>query len=154
MHRFYRPDVLKHFFTADENEKEYLIADVADIWNYEDIAWYAYLPEQFGNASRLQKNTLRAVHRFYSEGLMTHLFTVDENEKDTLIAEAADVWRYEGVAFYVPADNQDGTVPVYRFYSETLLHHLFTIDENEKNHLIETAGDVWRFEGVAYYAYP
>ncbi|MDM8556964.1 hypothetical protein QUF75_19735 [Desulfococcaceae bacterium HSG7] len=79
---------------------------------------------------------------------------VDENEKETLIAEAADVWRYEGVAFYVPADYQDGMLPVYRFYSEALKVHLFTVDENEKNTLIETAGDIWRFEGVAYYVYP
>ena len=42
---------------------------------------------------------------------------------------------------------------MYRFYSEDLKVHLFTVDENEKNHLIDTAGDVWRFEGIAYYAY-
>ncbi|MDM8555544.1 hypothetical protein QUF75_12500 [Desulfococcaceae bacterium HSG7] len=79
---------------------------------------------------------------------------MDENEKETLIAEAADVWRYEGVAFYVPADYQEGMLPVYRFYSESLAVHLFTVDENEKNTLIETAGDVWRYEGIAYHAYP
>ena len=95
-----------------------------------------------------------AVYRFYSEGLMTHLFTIDENEKNHLIANAADVWRYEGAAFYVPVDYQEGTLPVYRFYSEALTVHLFTVDENEKNHLIDNASDVWRFEGIAYYAYP
>ncbi|MDM8540493.1 M12 family metallo-peptidase [Desulfococcaceae bacterium HSG9] len=154
VYRFYRPDALKHFFTIDENEKEYLIANAADVWKTEGIAYYAFIPQQYRVASRLQRNTLQAVHRFYSEGLQTHLFTLDENEKETLIAEAADVWRYEGPAFYVPTGNQEGTVPVYRFYSEDLTVHLFTTDENEKNHLINNVSDIWRFEGIAYYAYP
>ena len=120
-------------FTTDEHEKEYLIANAADVWRFEGIAWYGYLPEQYNAASRLQKSTLRPVHRFYSENLQTHLFTIDENEKEHLTANATDVWRYEGVAFYIPGDSKEGTLPVYRFYSETLLVHLFTTDENEKN---------------------
>ncbi|MDM8556694.1 hypothetical protein QUF75_18365 [Desulfococcaceae bacterium HSG7] len=43
---------------------------------------------------------------------------------------------------------------MYRFYNKNLKVHLFTADENEKNTLKETAGDVWRYEDVAYYAYP
>ncbi|MDM8540533.1 hypothetical protein QUF90_05545 [Desulfococcaceae bacterium HSG9] len=156
--RLYCHVTKKHLFTMDSNEKDTLIA-LADangvaVWRDEHIAYYAFHPLQYKAASRLQRNTLQAVHRFYSEALQTHLFTIDENEKETLIADAADVWRYEGTAFYVPASEQDGAVPVYRFYSESLQVHLFTVDENEKNTLIETAGDVWRFEGIAYYAYP
>ncbi|MDM8540323.1 hypothetical protein QUF90_04480 [Desulfococcaceae bacterium HSG9] len=158
VYRLYCHVTKKHLFTMDENEKDTLIAltdaDGVAVWRDEGIAYYAFRQNQYKAASRQQKITLQAVHRFYSEALQTHLFTVDENEKETLIAEAADVWRYEGVAFYVPADYQEGTLPVYRFYSESLAVHLFTTDENEKNTLIETAGDVWRYEGIAYYAYP
>ncbi|MDM8543957.1 choice-of-anchor D domain-containing protein [Desulfococcaceae bacterium HSG9] len=156
--RLYSHITKKHLFTMDENEKETLLtltdADGATIWRDEGIAYYAFHQNQYKAASRQQRNALQAVHRFYSETLQTHLFTVDENEKEHLNANAADVWRYEGPAFYVPASEQDDTVPVYRFYSESLAVHLYTTDENEKNTLIETAGDVWRFEGVAYYAYP
>ncbi|MDM8540808.1 choice-of-anchor D domain-containing protein [Desulfococcaceae bacterium HSG9] len=156
--RLYCHVTKKHHFTMDENEKNTLIAltdaDGAAVWRDEGIAWHAFRQNQYKAASRQQKTTLQAVHRFYSETLQTHLFTVDENEKEHLIANAADVWRYEDVAFYVPADYQDGMLPVYRFYSEALKVHLFTVDENEKNTLVETAGDVWRFEGVAYYVYP
>jgi len=154
VYRFYSPILSKYLFTIDENEKEYLIANAADIWQIEGSAYYAYLPSQYDGASRQQRNTLQAVYRFYSESLQTHLFTIDENEKEYLIANVADIWRYEGPAFYVPAGNLEGTIPVYRFYSEDLTVHLFTADENEKNHLIDTAGDIWNFEGVAYYAYP
>ena len=154
VHRFYRPDLSRYFFTIDENEKDHLIDKAADVWQYEGPAYNAFLPKQYRAATRLQKNTLIAVHRFYSEVLQTHLFTTDENEKEHLLAEAADIWRYEGQAFYTPSDYQEGALLVYRFYSDDLSAHLFTIDENEKNHIINTAGDVWRYEGVAYYAYP
>ena len=63
------------------------------------------------------------MHRFYSEVLKTHLFTVDETEKAHLENEPPEVWRYEGVAFYVPAAYRAGTLPVYRFYSEDLKVH-------------------------------
>jgi hypothetical protein len=154
VHRFYRPDLLRYFFTIDENEKEHLIDNAADVWQYEGPAYHAFLPKQYKAAARLQRNALIAVHRFYSQGLQTHLLTTNENEKEHLIAEKADVWRYEGPAFYIPSDYQEGALPVYRFYSDDLRVHLFTVDENEKNHLINTAGDVWRYEGVAFYAYP
>ncbi|MDM8542755.1 hypothetical protein QUF90_16900 [Desulfococcaceae bacterium HSG9] len=154
VYRFYSPDLSKHFFTADENEIGHLIANAAAIWNNEYIAYYAYLPAQFANASLRQRSMLQAVHRFYSETLQTHLYTADANEAAYLTAESADVWQSEGPVFYVPVGNPDGTIPVYRFYSEDLKVHLFTTDENEKTTLIDTAGDVWTFEGIAYYAYP
>ena len=154
VYRFYSPGLAKHFYTIDENEKNHLINNAADVWQFEYIAYYAFNPLQYKAASRQQRNTIQAVYRFYSENLYVHLFTIDETEKDYLIANAAEVWRFEGPAFYVPVENEEGVVPVYRFYSEALMVHLFTVDENEKNHLIHTAGDVWRFEGIAYYAYP
>ncbi|MDM8543771.1 FG-GAP-like repeat-containing protein [Desulfococcaceae bacterium HSG9] len=154
VYRFYSPVLLKHLFTIDENEKQHLIDKAADVWRFENIAYYAFHPLQYNAMPRLQKNTLQAVHRFYSEALLTHLFTTDENEKEHLIANAADVWRYEGPAFYVPTDYQDGMLPVHRFYSENLKVHLFTVDENEKASLIANAAEIWRYEGIAYYVFP
>ena len=154
VYRFYSPGLSKHFFTTDENEKESLLANAADVWQLENAPYSVFLPWQYDAATQEQKDTLVAVHRFYNATLQTHLYTADANEAAYLIAEAADVWQAEGSVFYVPVGNPEGAIPVYRFYSETSKVHLFTADENEKNHLIDTAGDVWRFEGVAYYAYP
>jgi hypothetical protein len=154
VYRFYSPGLLKHFFTVDENEKESLIANAADVWQLEIAPYSVFLPQQYNAATQDQKNTLIAVNRFYSAALQTHLYTIDENETAHLIANAADVWQSEGPVFYVPIGNPAGTIPVYRFYSDGLKVHLFTVDENEMNHLIDTAGDVWNFEGVAYHAYP
>ncbi len=47
-----------------------------------------------------------------------------------------------------------GLAPVYRFWSEKLGGHFFTIDEAEKNLLIKEQSKVWTFEGIAFYAYP
>ena len=44
-------------------------------------------------------------------------------------------------------------MPVYRFWSEQLGHHFYTIDEAEKNVLIENYSQVWEFEGIVWYAY-
>ena len=154
VYRFYSPGLLKHFLTTDENEKEYLIANAADVWQLENAPYNVFLPFQYNAATQEQKKTLIAVHRFYNAALQTHLYTVDENEAAHLIANVADIWQSEGPVFYVPADNSEETIPVYRFYSDTLKVHLYTVDENEKQELIDNASDIWNFEGVAYYAYP
>ncbi|MDM8543794.1 hypothetical protein QUF90_22185 [Desulfococcaceae bacterium HSG9] len=148
VYRFYSEILKKHFFTRDANEKDTIIATFpVDVWRYEGIAWYVYPDAQEG---------LLPVYRFYSELLKSHFFTTDANEKDTLIATFTDdVWRYEGIAWYVHTNFQEGTLPVYRFYSDTLKSHFYTRDENEKNVIIATFPvDIWRYEGIAYYAYP
>jgi hypothetical protein len=43
-----------------------------------------------------------------------------------------------------------GLVPVYRFWSEKLAGHFYTIDEAEKNKLIREQSQVWTFEGVVF----
>ena len=43
--------------------------------------------------------------------------------------------------------------PVYRFWSDTLGNHFYTIDEAEKNKLINDYSHVWIPEGVGFYAY-
>jgi hypothetical protein len=44
--------------------------------------------------------------------------------------------------------------PVYRFWSDKLGGHFYTIDEAEKARLIKEFSHVWTFEGVAFYAFP
>ena len=155
IYQFYNPGLLKHLLTVDANEKDYLIANDLG-WQYEKVSYYAFHPQQYNAASQAQKDLLKGVYRFYSENLKTHHLTADANEKDYLIANAGDVWRYEGPAFYIPKSQYEGTIPIYRFYSADLKVHHFTMDENEKAYLIENedASKVWTFEGVAFYAYP
>lgn len=80
---------------------------------------------------------------------------MDENEKSTLIAKyPPNVWRYEGVAYCADKQQLTNTKPVHRFYSEKFKTHLYTIDQNETNSIIARySTDVYRYEGIAYYAY-
>ena len=59
------------------------------------------------------------------------------------------------MAFYAYPEGQQpaGTIPVYRFWSNTLGGHFYTIDEAEKDRLTKESPQVWSYEGVAWYAY-
>ena len=84
-----------------------------------------------------------------------HFYTIDEAEKDWLIATYPDVWTFEGIAYQVYASEEvAGLKPVFRFWSPTLLGHFYTMDGVEKDWLIATYPNVWTFEGIAFYAYP
>jgi len=89
------------------------------------------------------------IFRLYSELLKEHLFTVDENEMETLAGAPENIWKYEGVAFYVNPTDTGGLLPVYRLYNAKIKNHLLTTDANEKDWLSAKPG--WVFEGVAYY---
>lgn len=149
VYRFYSPVVKRHLFTKDANEAYSIRANMQGVWNAETVAFKV---KSAGSCSSGEN-----VFRFYSELLKTHLYTMDEYEKSVLIGyNRPDIWRYEGIAYCANKNQQTvAERPVYRFYSELLKTHLYTQDENEKNVLIGyNQPDVWRFEGVAYYATP
>lgn len=149
VYRFWSPLIKHHLFTTDGNEKITVMRNFPEtVWSYEDIA--------FRVKSLNECSAGESVYRFYSEAIKSHLYTKDEYEKSVLIGlNNPSVWRYEGVAYCADSTQVAGTLPVYRFYSEVSKSHLFTIDENEKNTLIgHNDPGVWRYEGVAYYAYP
>ena len=93
----------------------------------------------------------QSVFRFYSKNYKGHFFTIDEAEKDTLIATNPN-WKYEGPAYRAYTNQVDGTVPLYRFYSKGYRGHFFTIDADEAEVVKKNRN--WEYEGVAYYVYP
>lgn len=144
VYRLYNSSIKKHLYTADSNEAVVLKSRG---WGYEGLSY---------NVKRLNECTQNeSVYRFYSQQLQTHLFTKDESERNFISTNfPLEVWRYEGVAFCALPTQEAGTKPVYRFYSETLRTHLFTTDENERDTIIGwNRPEVWKYEGVAYYAY-
>jgi len=60
------------------------------------------------------------------------------------------------VAFYAypPGRQPLGAMPVYRFWSNRLGDHFYTMSEDEKNKLIRDYSRDWQFEGIAWCAYP
>ncbi len=147
--RFWSSALGGHFYTVDEAEKDKVLSEYEDVWMYEGVAYRAFL-------SDADDPNLRAVHRFWSEPLSAHFYTIDETERDYVLATYPDVWIYEGVAFYTyPAGSQPaGTMPVYRFWSGTLGTHFYTASDQEQFKLLSGYRHVWQYEGIAWYAYP
>lgn len=96
-----------------------------------------------------------AVYRFWSDTLQTHFYTRSVQERDSIIARyPARIWRYEGVAFGAYASAASGTVPVYRFWSDTGGSHFYTASREERDFIIANYPTrVWRFEGTAFHVY-
>jgi len=95
------------------------------------------------------------VYRFWSPVLSGHFYTVKETERDLLINQYPDVWTYEGPvyrAFGAPIDA--GLKPVYRFWSELVSSHFYTISEVERDYLLNNYAYAWTYEGPVFYAYP
>ncbi len=148
VYRFWSPVTGSHFYTMNEWEKEKLLVDYPDVWIYEGIVYYAY-PDS-------SESGCKPVHRFWSDRLSRHFYTIDENERKTLAEEGDGTWRYEGVAFYAYPQGQqpDWTLPVYRFWSESKSAHFYTMDETEKAIVLDTYSGIWAYEGIAWYASP
>lgn len=141
LYRFWSSRFNHHFFTIDENEKNHIISSDPN-WQYEGAAYRVFVS---GSPSQ----SISAVHRFYSQKFSGHFYTIDENEKNTLISSDPN-WQYEGVAYYAYNQNGSARIPAYRFYSSHFSGHFFTIDENEKNHIINSDPN-WQYEGVAWF---
>jgi hypothetical protein len=92
------------------------------------------------------------VWRFYSKKYKGHFYTIDEKEKNDLIAKNPN-WNFEDGAYRAYTNKAAGTVALHRFYSKKYRGHFYTIDESEKNDLIANNPN-WNYEGVAYYVYP
>ena len=147
VYRFWSPIAAHHFYTINMLEKNDVVRLYPDYWDYEGIAYYTYLSDC--------AEALRPVYRFWSSLLGSHFYTISEAERDHIIATyPTSTWAYEGAAFYAyPPDHQPvGTKPVYRFWSDVLGGHFYTISEKDKDFVMTTYPDAWTYEGIAWYA--
>ncbi len=147
VYRFWSPVNYRHFYTISRSEKEKVEREWPDVWTYECVAYLT--------CAQGDRGGVVPVYRFWSDKLRAHFYTALESEKDFVIATYPDVWALEGVAFYAWLDGQQppGTSPVYRFWSEKLGSHFYTIDEAEKERVIKDYPDVWAYERIAWHAY-
>ena len=147
VHRFWSPVTGVHFYTADEQEKDELIREHSDLWAYEGTAFYAWSTKYDPNLS--------PVYRFYAESVGTWLYTIDTEEKEMLIRDYPDLWKFEGVAFYAFEQGRQpvGSSPVYRFRDLASGSDFYTASEAEVDKLLSDYPDIFAFEGPAFYAY-
>jgi hypothetical protein len=94
------------------------------------------------------------VHRFWSPTLSGHFYTADERERAKLVYDYPGVWTYEIAAYHAfPDDRHPNAAPVHRFWSDQNGAHFYTIDETEKDFILDTYPHVWEYEGIAFYAH-
>jgi alpha-tubulin suppressor-like RCC1 family protein len=115
----------------------------------------AYLDNFAVESGHLVVTEYSDVFRFWSVVLDNHFWTIDESERDVLMAYYPDAWAFEGPVFRAATTGFAADLaPVYRFWSEALNTHFYTISEAERDGLLEVDADIWMLEGVSFYAYP
>ena len=95
---------------------------------------------------------MKPVCRFRNLKNGFYLWTADENEKATIIANLSKIWRYEGPAYNVSTDSSGKAV--WRFRNLKNGTYFYTADPAEKQTIANTLKSTWRLEGPAYYLAP
>jgi hypothetical protein len=94
------------------------------------------------------------VYRFWLPRQQKHMYSTSERERDSLRAESEKDCAFEGIAYCVLMDDADpDSLPVYKFWSDVLGAHFYTMSETEKEKLITQYRHAWTYEGPAFYAY-
>jgi len=95
-----------------------------------------------------------AVSRFWSDSYKGHLYSTGEEAKSIIRDYSPNIWRYEGIVYHALKGSVPNSFPVYRFWSDTYKSHFYTQDEGEKNYVINNYPiNIWRYEGISFYAY-
>lgn len=158
VYRLYRQSDDDHFYTISEWEKQNAVANgyrdegigffayPSDISNtgingysYQFPAFYAY--EEAGE-DRV------AVHRYRALNFANHFYAA-EGSSDYQLAESRTDYAHDGIAFYVPATQVEGSKQVYHLLSSEYTDHLFTISEQEAR----GAGPSYRNPTRAFFAF-
>jgi len=89
VYEFYIPSVKKHYYTANVYQKNYIMANLSGIWNYQGIAFYAY-PKQIGETV--------PIYQYYNDFTKGSLYTTTPN----ILSKYAysHYYRKIGIAFY------------------------------------------------------
>lgn len=150
VYRFWSEQNRHHFLTADPVEARAVMDNYTSWeWSFEGPSFTVYPVASCPvDAS--------PIYRFWSEQNRSHFYTIDEGEKNYILsAFAPSQWKLEGAVYCAYKTQKAGSIPLYRFWSEQNRGHFYTIDEGEKNYVINSFSDFeWRYENIAYYVLP
>lgn len=151
IYRFWSDKLAAHFYTASAREKEKLESDsrFTSTWSYEKPAFEALSLDQCSKGD--------PVYRFWSPQYANHFYTISYNQYLRVVtdSELSRFWDYEGIAFCAYDYPRQGSLPVYRFWSDLYKGHFYTISVRERNRVIANFDDqIWRYEQIAFYAMP
>ena len=99
VHRFRNLQNGSYLYTIYDAERAEIAANYTSLFTYEGVAWYAQQTLSAGWAP---------LYRFRNLTNGTYLFSASEAEKNAILANYANIFTLEGVAYYVL---QDGPAP-------------------------------------------
>lgn len=141
VYRFFNTNRGGHLYTISKHERDTVMA--LPQWSYEGPKFRVFI-ETPGFSD------IRPVYRFWNTNTGIHLYTISDDERDTVMT--LPQWNYEGIKFYVYEVSLLGTIPVYRFFNTHRGGHLYTISRHERDTVMELPQ--WSYEGIAFYVLP
>lgn len=138
---------IANYFTEDGQLGEGAIEQVANLTSEEILDYATSEPIAEGST----------VYRFFNPSVGVHFYTASEGERDFVQENLSDVYDFESASYVGAPHDQDGDEftgarPVYRFFNTSTGVHLYTINELERDSIIENLPN-YNFEGVAYYGF-
>ena len=93
------------------------------------------------------------IYRFFNRDTGSHFYTASEIEKNSVVDNLPN-YVFEGVAYEAadPIAGMNGTSVVHRFLNQNTGVHLYTIDEIEKDYIVENLSN-YIYEGEVFTAY-
>jgi hypothetical protein len=140
VYRFYDTITGTHFYTANKAERNDVITNLPK-YNYEGASFAAL---------ETPTSSSEEVHRFFNTQTGTHFYTISDFEAD-VIQQNSPQFNYEGTAYHAYEQSEGGTIPLYRFYRSDTGTHFYTPSLGERDSVIDTLGDIYNYEGIAYY---
>ena len=143
LYRFHRSDTDTYFFTANEAEKNNILANAnPEVWTMEKVSQHV-LSTQVPNSA--------PVYRLHRNATGGFFYTISEAEVELIKHD----FTVDGIAFYALTSPVYDALPVYRFCDQETGARFYTIGEVEKNQIIATIPKSHLvYEGIAWYAYP
>jgi hypothetical protein len=93
------------------------------------------------------------LYRFYRSDNDSHFFTANEAEKNNILTNSpSDIWTLERVSQHVLSTQIANSNPVYRLFNTVSGGHFYTTSQQELEGILNTMGDTFKLEGVAFYA--
>ena len=149
VYRFINNDLQLQFYTASEEEKDFVVENLPN-YELEGVSFIA-APDP----AEQDITGVSPVYRLFNPALGIHLYTISEAEKD-FVVENLPNYTLEGVGYYGYDTQQAGTIPLYRFFNPSLGAHFYTPSAEERDFFLnspdyqpEGGGD-----GIAFYIEP
>ena len=152
LHRYWKIEVSDHLYTNDPSEIGTTVPGQKGKYNYayERIQCFLYL-KQIDNSVPL--------YRYFNNNVSDHLYTTDEGEIGTItpMMIGNDGYKFESIVGYCLITQDEGTVPLYRYWNPRNSDHFYTTDGLQEIGTVtegETRRHGYTSQGVVCYVHP